>query len=374
MSRGADVIRPDRLLVVLPSWIGDAVMATAALRWIRQQLAGAHISALARPGIDDVLAGGSLVDELCVGLVRGMMGPQRIARRLRPGRFDTALLLTNSFSTALVTRLAGIPRRVGYDRDARSLLLTHPLHAPRRPDGRWAPVPAVTYYRRAAEAMLSGGDAFGADPLPVEAWSQLPDGARLELAIAPPQQQHADELLARARIDPDQSLALINPGGNRESKRWPPERFAAVADHLSRRHGLRVLVNGSPAERPVVEQVMRQSREALVSLPDLGITPGALKAIIARCRIVVTNDTGPRHFAVALGVPVVTLFGPTDPRWTLVPAPAGEIMLVADPSLPPELVADDHPDRCRIDRIGLAQAIEAVDRLLTQRRGSPQTP
>src|SRR5687768_2461756 len=138
----------------MPSWIGDAVMATPALRLIRSALPGAFIGALARPGIDQVLAGSTFFDELHVEHSTGVLGPKFIAAKLRPRRYESALLLTNSFSTALIARIAGIPRRVGYARDARSLLLTDRLHAPKRPDGRYAPIPAVTYYWRAACRLL----------------------------------------------------------------------------------------------------------------------------------------------------------------------------------------------------------------------------
>jgi heptosyltransferase II len=104
-----------------------------------------------------------------------------------------------------------------------------------------------------------------------------------------------------------------------------------------------------------------------VSLPDLGGSLGSLKALLAdpRCRLMVTNDTGPRHIAAAFGVPVVTLFGPTDPRWTTIPVrPGGEAVLVADPTLPADEVADDHPERCRIERIEVERVIGAVEGLL----------
>jgi len=78
----------------------------------------------------------------------------------------------------------------------------------------------------------------------------------------------------------------------------------------------------------------------------------------------VTNDTGPRHIAAAFNVPLVSLFGPTDPRWTTIPAPGGEQILVADPTLPESEVADDHPERCAIERITLQSVREASDRAI----------
>ncbi len=360
--------RPSRVLIVMPSWIGDAVMATPALRVVRELLPGALIGALVRPGVDQVLAGTELFDEMHVGRALGTMGPKRLAAKARPRRYDTALLLTNSFSTALIARLAGIPRRIGYERDARTFLLTDHISPPRRRDvepycrsstdpGAWAPVPACVYYFRLATHFLG---TIGLEP---------GEMGPLELSTTASEERAASEILSGAGVDPDRRgsvrLAMLNPGANNPAKRWPADRFAALADELWRRHGLTVLLNGAPGEAPLVDEIARacDTRTPVVQLPRLGITIGALKAIVRRCRLMVTNDTGPRHIAAAFGVPVVTLFGPTDPRWTTIPF-EDEVELVADPTLPPEEVANDHPTRCAIERIGLGDVVAAAGSLL----------
>jgi heptosyltransferase-2 len=359
-----DSWRPLRILIVLPSWVGDAVMATPALRLLRASFPGAFIGGLMRPGIDEVLAGAGFFDEIHVDRAAGVMGPKHAAAKVRPRRYDTALLLTNSFSTALITRLAGIPRRIGFSRDARGFLLTDRLQAPTRADGRFAPVPAVAYYWHAARALLQR--AGKPDPGPAEPYAM--PLARLELAATPDQEHAADELLARARLAPQAAFAILNPGGNNPAKRWPPDRFAAAGRHLLERHGLAILVNGAPAEADLAGSIVAAIAPPprAVSLAGLGVTLGSLKAVVRRARLMITNDTGPRHLAAAFGVPVVSLFGPTDPRWTTIPVgPDRQTVLAADPALPPDQVADDHPDRCRIDRITLESVIAAADRLLT---------
>ena len=130
-----------RLLVVCPSWLGDTVMATPALALLRRSLPGIYLGGLMRPGLDELLAGSPFLDEVHVVRASGVMGPKHAAAKVRPRRYDAAVLLTNSFSTALTARLAGIPRRIGYDRDLRGILLTHKLRAPVRADGSWAPKP-----------------------------------------------------------------------------------------------------------------------------------------------------------------------------------------------------------------------------------------
>jgi heptosyltransferase-2 len=368
---------PGRLLLVLPSWVGDAVMVTPALTRIRDALPGAFIGALARPGVDRLLEGlatprgRAVVDEFHVARPSGVLGPKHVAAKLRPRRYDTALLFTGSFSTALVVRVAGVPRRIGYDRDARGLLLSRRLRPPRNEEGGWGVVPAVSYYWHAASALLDPDtpDALPAPALtdPLRAETILPPGVRMTLPVTDRDREEADAVRRSAGLDPGEPLAILNPGGNNPAKRWPADRFARLARELAGDHAVRVLVNGSPGEAELCREI---AGDSAVALPDHAHTLGSLKALCEEARVMVTNDTGPRHIAAALGVPLVSLFGPTDPRWTTIPVPdasaggPGEIILVADPSLPPDQVSNDHPERCRIDRIGYQTVREAVGRLL----------
>lgn len=359
---------PLRLLIVAPSWVGDVVMATPVLRRVREALPGTTIGVLHKPGVGAVLEGLDSFDELIAAHPGGMMGHKHSASKLRQRQFDTALLLTNSFSTALTTRMAGIPRRIGYDRDGRGLLLTHKLRAPKTSNGAWAMVPAVDYYWHASSALLGtpcGASTHDLEPANEHGDHRLPEGAVMELGVSEADEVKADELLKAAGIDGER-FAILNPGGNNPAKRWPAERFAQLADHLSGELGLGVLINGSPAEADLAAEIAGLASTAPVSLPAIGGTLGGLKALVRRAAVMVTNDTGPRHFAAALGTPLVTLFGPTDHRWTSIPTRPGspEAILTADPDLPLTESSNDHPDRCRVDRIGLDRVLEALNRVL----------
>ncbi len=368
---------PTRILVVLPTWVGDTVMATPALRLLRDRLPGAFLGALARPGVDHILEGSDLFDEIHHAPPSGIMAPKVAAQRVRTRRYASAILLTNSFSTALSTRLANIPRRLGYDRDGRAMLLTERLTPPRRRDtspyrasrtdpSAWAPIPACEYYARLVRAHLRDERARERS---------------LELAVAPAQADAGAALLERAGLAPQEPFAVLNPGGNNPAKRWPAERFAHVAAHLIQRHNLRVLINGSPAEADLADELVAHLQRANpdmagrpVALPRLGGSLGSLKELLRRAAILVTNDTGPRHIAVAFATPVVTLFGPTDHRWTTLtpwlPKGGAERLLLADPALPEAEVANDHPDRCRIENISLEAVLAACDELLSRPRSS----
>lgn len=357
---------PQRVLIVGPSWVGDAVMATPAIRLLRDALPEATIDLLTREPVDAVLGGLSMLDRVRTARPRTLRERKHLARSLREERYDTALLLANGFGTALTAFLAGIPRRVGYARDGRSLMLTDRLRAPVRHGSwwlkpRWAMVSAVDYYLGAASALLGTN---GITPPTLATDFSL----RLELALTDEDRAEGLRLLAAAGIEPGAAFAVLNPGGNNEAKRWPAERYVKLAEHLGSTHGLAVLVNGSPAERSLTERIAQDS--PAVALPPLGGTIPGLKALVAQARLMVTNDTGPRHVAAAFGTPVVTLFGPTDHRWTTIPTKPmadgedSEIILLADPSLPEDQMANDHPDRCRIERIELAEVIGACEKLL----------
>jgi heptosyltransferase-2 len=331
----------ESLLIVCPSWVGDTIMATPLLRAARQALPQARIIAGCRPGLDELLTGGPWLDDVVVGEPKTMRGLLDLGRRLRRMGLDAALLCPNSFRSALLARLAGIARRAGYIRHGRSVLLSRGLPPP----ASKLPVPALDSYRRLAEW------AFGTDEI----------DPQVQLFVTDDQRAEAARLLEGVA----RPFAVLCPGANKATKRWPAERFAAVADALTRR-GLAVVATGAPAERRVVGEITATAREAVWDLADRGITLGSLKAVLGDAALCITNDTGPRHIAAALGTPLVTLFGPTDHRWTTIDCPR-ERVLVAEPFLPGELVADDHPRDCAITRIPVADVLAAAEQLLSGR-------
>ncbi|MHC4590421.1 MAG: glycosyltransferase family 9 protein, partial [Planctomycetota bacterium] len=190
---------------------------------------------------------------------------------------------------------------------------------------------------------------------------------RMQLFVADAQRAEAARLLEGV----SRPYAVLCPGANKAAKRWPAERFAAVADALAGL-GLAAVATGAPGEREVVAEVSRAAAVPVLDLVQRGLGIGSLKAVIADAALCVTNDTGPRHVAAALGTPVVTLFGPTDHRWTTIECPHEQI-LVAEPFLPEPLVADDHARHCAITRIPVADVLAAAERLLSGRReGAPR--
>ena len=321
---------PERVLVVMPTWLGDCVMATPTLATLRRMYPHAHLAALVREPVAPLLAGLPGLDAvlpLGSGRTTGLL---RDAHALRRHRFDLAVLLPNSFRTALLVRLAGVSRRVGYGRDGRSLLLTDAL-IPRREDS-YIPVPTRAYY-------LGLTRYLGARQIE----------AAMHLAVSDEEHRAATQLLADAGLGAGDGrpLVLLNPGASfGASKMWPVDRFAAVADRCASDLGAVVGLIGAPSERPVLDAVQAAADTPLLDLPRHGLALGTLKAVVARARVLVTNDTGPRHVAAALGTPVVSIFGPTDPAWTEIGFDRERIVRVDVPCGPCQLKVCPLDHRC----------------------------
>lgn len=292
-----------RILIRCPHWIGDMVAATAAIRCLRRNYPNAHLALL----LDDYVAGVAEHAPWCDELVR-LPKARRTARgfldavgrlRARPPD-DLALLLTHSFSSALLARLSGARRRVGHARGGRAWLLTDAVPWPRS-DVHPVYVPKVELY----SDLLRYLGCEGAEDDRPEVFTSAEDEAQ------------AERILVGCGRDPARRLLAVVPGAAYgASKLWPPERFAAAADRLAERHGLQALLVTGPGERAIADDIARRMTSLPLRLPEGGPTFGALKALLRRCALMLCNDTGPRHLGIALDLPVVVLMGPTHPAVT----------------------------------------------------------
>ncbi|MBI3822582.1 MAG: lipopolysaccharide heptosyltransferase II [Planctomycetes bacterium] len=284
------------IAIFLPNWVGDVVMATPAIRALRRHYTNARCIAVGRPYVANVLEGSPWFDAHLF-LDRWPSA----AWRLRRANIDLAVLLPNSFRSGLVAWLAGCKRRIGYRRDWRGWMLTDRLESIRDEAGTFKPSPVIDDYNRLAEA--------AGCPSP---------GHRMELFTTPADEAAADAVYAKNRIDHHDEVICLNPGAAfGAAKFWPIESFAAVAQDLTDSRGARVLVLCGPSEREQARAVARlANRPGVVSLADEQLSLGLTKALVRRCTLLVTTDSGPRHFAAAFDRPVVSLFGPTFIDWT----------------------------------------------------------
>ena len=310
---------PRSILVVLPTWVGDFVMATPALGAIRQRFAGAHITFLIEPNLRALAAGGKWMDECVEWPRKKHRSPLHKEYRdlvwdLRRRRFDWAVLFPNSFRSALFVRLVGAARRVGYARDGRGFLLTDKIQESRNQKVkkskrdkvktakhvRTEPVPLVEYYADLAEALDCDRP-----------------GDRLELATTPECEEAVEARLAALGLADHRPLVVVSPGARYgAAKCWIPERFAAVADRLIETEGAAVIVTCGPGEEEIARQIGAAMNRKGFVLDDPRIPLDQLKSLIRRSDLLICNDTGPRHIAKAFDVAVVTIFGPTHPGRT----------------------------------------------------------
>jgi len=308
--------RPSNIVVFLPNWVGDVVMATPTLRALRESFSDAQITYLGQPIALDTLSGSDWADRIIPFARKGqspVLAQLRMIGELRRGKFDLAILLTNSFRTAFLAKLAGIGRIAGYARDARRPLLTDMISPPRDEAGKLVPISAVDYYADLA-AMLG-----------VEVISR-----EMSLPVTESDETAADELLEKARIDAARPVVMLNPGASGgTSKIWGPDKYARTADMLVEQRDAQIIINAAPAEKQIaVDVATRMSHAPAVNFANRDNSVGLLKSMLKRTDLLVTNDTGARHVAVAMRSAVVTVFGSTDPLWARIDYPRERIVSI----------------------------------------------
>jgi heptosyltransferase-2 len=299
-----------KVMVRVPNWVGDAVMAVPALRELRRILSDSRITLVARPWVAGLFDGEGLADDLIpVGDRSGRGGSfarfVSEARTLRREQFDLAVLLQNAFSAALIARAAGVKRIAGYPTDWRGPMLDDRVAF--EPDYKTAH--QVFYYLNIAarlEKLLKGSSSIDAR------------NARPSLSVRCEEKERALELLASFGIHVTGSLSgptrilAVNPGAtNSRAKRWLIERFAETADRFAERDDFQTIILGSPDDAGVAREVERHMRSRPAMLAGR-TTIAELKAVLACSALVISNDTGTAHVSAALGIPTVVVFGPTE--------------------------------------------------------------
>lgn len=280
-----------RILVRLPNWTGDVVMATPALRALRVGFSGARITAHMRAELAPLLEGSSHIDEILPlqSSQRGVRASWREGRELAARDFDLGICFPDSWSSVLLMRAAEVPQIAGYRRSFRELLLQRSI----------APLPEWGRSREVAREryLLHLVEALGCQSL----------GTELELPLESEDEAEAAALLGGVA---DSGYVVLAPGaGNGAAKRWPAEHFALTAEGLAKR-GQAVVLCGSPGEVPLARRIGELARcEVLDLTARIGL--GGFKALLAGAELLVCNDAGARHVAVAFGTPAVVLFGPT---------------------------------------------------------------
>jgi heptosyltransferase-2 len=293
-----------KILVRGTNWIGDVIMTLPAIRSIRQTFPKAHIAVLVKPWVADIIHACPEVDEVILyrspGEHEGFAGILKLARELKDRKFDCAILLQNAIEAAIIARLAGIPVRAGYNSDARGWLLTHSV---RRTDAI-RQVHQTGYYLEMLKSLGFKGD--------------LKDvGLRLGRDTG----ELMTQLFRRFGLKTNQLLIGMAPGAAYgPAKRWPADRFAEAASQLSEKYSARVILFGSKGDRETTELITHSAGNGILNLAGETSLREAM-ALISKCALFISNDSGLMHVAGALGVSTIAIFGSTNPVTT---SPSGE--------------------------------------------------
>lgn len=334
-----DVRAIRRLWVRLPNWVGDVVMAMPALAALREGLPAAEIVLGGRAPLEGIVAGARVYDRFAP--LSGSLADA--VRRIRAGGFDAAILFPRSFRTVLEARLGHVPVRIGYRDQGRGFLLTRAVEAEREPDGRIRPV-----YGADAALRLVAAAGLPAPPRPIRL-ARTPEGEHLAEAILAP----------RGAPRPRPWTLFIPGAAFGSAKCWPAAHFVELGRLVLARYGGTLFVLAGPGEEETARRIAAAVGPAAEAPGAARVPLSALKSMIARADLVVTNDTGPRHIAVAFDTPGIVLAGPMDPRHA--DAPQGRLRVLREPvpCSPCDLPHCPIDHRC-LTRITPARVIAAI--------------
>lgn len=331
----------ERWLIVRLGSLGDIVHTLPAAAALHEARPAAHLGWVVESRWQPLLAGNPDVQEVVV-LDRADWGAVRACvARLRAARYTCALDFQGLYKSALLARLSGAPRRIGWS-----------SRYAREGGAAWfyteRVVPAG---RHIVDQNLSLARAAGARPA----------AARFPLRVAPEAEARVAQRLEACGV---QDFFLLSPGGGWRSKCWPPQRYGELHRRLAERYGLRGIVNCGPGEAALADAVRAEAGapEPLVCSLDLA----ELMAALRRARFFVGGDTGPLHLAVALGTPVIGLYGPTDPARNGPYASADVVISNARPEERTYRRSETHADSMLA--ISVAQVLDGVARRLGQGR------
>ncbi len=286
----------EKILIVEVNWLGDILFSTPAVRALRREHPRAYLAALVVPRGKQVLAGNPYIDELIVldeeKRHRGWRGKMRLVRDLRVRKFSLAYVLRPSVSRTLVLWLAGVKRRIGFDKKA-PFLLTEAVPVPEDPAMHRGDV----YYYLVKRTPIPASERY------------------CDFYVAPSDREHIDDFLRSRRCGAGRPFAALHVGGNWDLKRWPREAFVGLTNALMETCGVDVVISGSILDEvPAREIADRSVRRPVIACGQT--TLRQLGALFERAAFVVSADSGPLHIAMAVKARTIGLFGPTEPRVT----------------------------------------------------------
>jgi len=290
-----------RILVVRTDRIGDVILSTPVIKALRKALPCAYIAMMVSEYAKDIVDGNPYLDEVIVydkeARHKGWFSSFRFSAELKKKRFDLAIILHPTNRAHIVTFLAGISRRIGYDRKMGFLLtdrLKHEKHLGQKHE---------------AEYNLDFMRFLGIEPLDTE----------LFMPIKKESETWLEELFKKEKIDTRRKLLVFHPGASCPSKIWPWQSFADLMDKLADKYGAYVFLVASQKDRHIAKAISARMHAKVINLSGL-TTLSQMASLLKRCSLFISNDSGPVHIASALGAPVISIFGRKQPglsprRW-----------------------------------------------------------
>jgi heptosyltransferase-2 len=270
-------------------------MTTPAIRAIRKRFPNSYVSLLAKPWVMPVFENSEHIDRLLIyddkGRHKGIFGKFRLARDLKKYHFEAAILLQNAFEAALITFLARIPLRIGYNTDVRQLLLTHAVSCTNEIKKKHQ----TDYYLNIIRGL-----------------GMKEDNRELYLRLNQKDRFRAEKRLLEQHLSLDDKIVGINPGATYgPAKQWPLDRYAHLADKIQAFTGGRIIIFGGPNDRNLGGNISQRMQHRPIDLSGK-TSLGEAMALIERCDLFITNDSGLMHVAAALNVPLIAVFGSTN--------------------------------------------------------------
>lgn len=346
-----------RIVITSTRWIGDAVMSVPALREMRRLFPHAHITLAAGAWARDVFAEADFFDELlCLDMAEAST-LKRVWRQSRilcgdDARYDLAIVLQNSFASAVVPFLARVRRRAGYATDGRRAILTHPIAVPAWRSDRHEVFYYLNLVRNIAHGLNVAVD-FDAAPPPIE------------LRVSGLRQLAAREILMRHEADTSRRIVVICPGStNSRAKRWGAGSYAELADCLVREANAEVVFIGAKQETDVTRTVVERMRERAIALTGQ-TTLAETVAVLSIADLMISNDTGPAHIAAGLARPTIVIFGSTNPKTTAPFSILAEVIR-EPPACAPCMLRDCPIDHRCMTAITVERVFERAMRMLKQ--------
>ena len=286
-----------KIVVRIPNWIGDAMLSFPSLKSLRNNFPQAQIWLAAREWIQGLLTPLDFIhDTVSLPELNNLKNIMETAKKIKENNFDLGLLLTNSFSSAFLFYLAKIPQRWGYAQDFRNMLLTKGV-VPKSQDG--SSCHQIKYYLNLISSLGLRASA-----------------PELSFPLSQEEINWAKQKLASLGYESTKSLAIISPGASYgPAKRWPGSNFASLASMLQEREKTEILIIGSSEEKELAESIISSMKKPPINMSGK-TTLRQVAALIHQSHLFITNDSGPMHIANALRVPVIAIFGPTNPQVT----------------------------------------------------------